>query len=160
MARSDYPAMLANLQPGQVVQTLNERVKRINKVNLEIADWLQERRRIEEQYVLGLRRLAQSRTQNSQSELGVFHVPWTRIVDAVERIAQSHHLFVERLESDVEHPLRLYQQRRDYQNMHNISSNLTTMARDLEGAQDKSDKISKKGAKASSQKVDEASVKL
>lgn len=30
----------------------------------------QERRRIEEQYVLGLRRLAQSRAPNSQSELG------------------------------------------------------------------------------------------
>lgn len=44
--------------------------------------------------------------------------------------------------------------------MHNISSNLTAMARDLEGAQDKSDKLNRKGAKASSQKVDEASAKL
>lgn len=31
----------ANLQPGQAVQTLNDRVKRINKINIEIADWLQ-----------------------------------------------------------------------------------------------------------------------
>ncbi|OAA35936.1 Fes/CIP4 domain-containing protein [Metarhizium rileyi] len=160
MARSDYPAMLANLQPGQAVQTLNDRVKRINKVNLEIADWLQERRRVEEQYVLGLRRLAQSKTPNSQSELGVFQIPWTRILDAIERIAQSHHLFAERLETDVEQPLRVYQQRRDYQTMHNIFSNLATMARDLESAQDKSDKLNRKGAKASSQKVDEASAKL
>lgn len=35
----------ANLQPGQAVQTLNDRVKRVNKINLEIADWLQVRRR-------------------------------------------------------------------------------------------------------------------
>ncbi|PHH81393.1 hypothetical protein CDD83_3601 [Cordyceps sp. RAO-2017] len=41
LARAEYPGMLAHLQPGQAVQTLNERVKRINKINLEIADWLQ-----------------------------------------------------------------------------------------------------------------------
>ena len=35
----------ANLQPGQAVQTLNDRVKRINKINIELADWLQVRRR-------------------------------------------------------------------------------------------------------------------
>ncbi|EFY96277.1 Fes/CIP4 domain-containing protein [Metarhizium robertsii ARSEF 23] len=182
MARSDYPAMLAHLQPGQAVQTLNDRVKRINKVNLEIADWLQARTEQNPEFtvrtrvrhhlcllattsdpVLSLSRIATPPKACFTTNLAlfsVFQVPWTRIVDAIERIAQSHHVFAERLESDVEHPLRLYQQRRDYQNMHNISSNLTAMARDLEGAQDKSDKLNRKGAKASSQKVDEASAKL
>lgn len=31
----------ANLQPGQAVQVVNDRLKRIGKVNTEIADWLQ-----------------------------------------------------------------------------------------------------------------------
>ncbi|KAK5991476.1 hypothetical protein PT974_09759 [Cladobotryum mycophilum] len=70
MARAEYPAMLAHLQPGQAVHTVNDRVKRISRLNLEIADWLQERRRIEEQYVMGMRKLAQFKTPNSQSELG------------------------------------------------------------------------------------------
>jgi cystathionine beta-lyase/cystathionine gamma-synthase len=70
LARSEYPAILANLQPGQAVQVLTDRVKRINKINTEIADWLQERRRVEEQYVLGLRKLGQFKVPNSQSELG------------------------------------------------------------------------------------------
>jgi cystathionine beta-lyase/cystathionine gamma-synthase len=35
----------AHLQPGQAVQTLNDRMKRINKINVEIADWLQVRTR-------------------------------------------------------------------------------------------------------------------
>lgn len=59
LARTEYPGMLvsiiqpcptdgadlyqAHLQPGQATQTLNDRVKRINKINLEIADWLQVR---------------------------------------------------------------------------------------------------------------------
>jgi cystathionine beta-lyase/cystathionine gamma-synthase len=58
------------MQPNQAVQTLNDRVKRINRINLEIADWLQERRRVEEQYVMGLKRLGQFRVPNAQSELG------------------------------------------------------------------------------------------
>lgn len=31
----------ANLQPNQAVQVVNERLKRIGKINTEIAEWLQ-----------------------------------------------------------------------------------------------------------------------
>jgi len=44
--------------------------------------------------------------------------------------------------------------------MTTIQGNLASMARDLEDAQDKSDKLSKKGGKASALKVDAASSKL
>ncbi|KAG5984457.1 hypothetical protein E4U55_004677 [Claviceps digitariae] len=132
-ARTEYPAMLASLQPGQAARTLNDRVKRISKVNLEIADWLQERRRVEEQYVLSLRRLAQSnKGPYSLSELGVFQPSWSRIVNAVETIAQSHHMFAEKLEEDLEQPLRSFQQRQDCVNMHEMSSNLSALARKIE----------------------------
>lgn len=160
LARTEYPGMLAHLQPGQAVHTLNDRVKRINKINLEVADWLQERRRVEEQYALGLRKLAQQKAPNALSELGVFQGPWARIVESVERIAHSHHAFAEHVEKDVEFPLRAYQQRRDYQNMHNISSNLGIMAKDLEDAQDKLERLNRKGNKASIPKVDAATAKL
>ncbi|KAG5939161.1 hypothetical protein E4U53_007867 [Claviceps sorghi] len=132
-ARTEYPAMLASLQPGQAARTLNERVKRISKVNLDIADWLQERRRVEEQYVLGLRRLAQSnKGPYSPSELGVFQPSWSRIINAVETIAQSHHMFAEKLEEDLEQPLRSYQQRQDCLNMHEMSGNLSALAKKIE----------------------------
>jgi cystathionine beta-lyase/cystathionine gamma-synthase len=70
MARAEYPAMLAALQPGQAVQTLTERMKRMTRVNNEVADWLQERRRVEDQYVQGLKKLTQFKVPNGQSELG------------------------------------------------------------------------------------------
>jgi hypothetical protein len=38
---SSADAVKASLQPGQAVAALNERVKRVGKINLEIADWLQ-----------------------------------------------------------------------------------------------------------------------
>jgi hypothetical protein len=44
--------------------------------------------------------------------------------------------------------------------MHTISHNLGAMAKDLEDAQEKSDKVNKKGGKASAQKADTASARL
>lgn len=38
---TSYLSAQANLQPGQAVQVVNDRLKRIGKVNTEIADWLQ-----------------------------------------------------------------------------------------------------------------------
>ncbi|KAH6971589.1 Muniscin C-terminal mu homology domain-containing protein [Ilyonectria sp. MPI-CAGE-AT-0026] len=160
MARTEYPAMLANLQPSQAVQTLTDRVKRINRVNSEVADWLQERRRVEDQYVQSLRKLAQFKVPNAQTELSVFQAPWNRIVDSVESIAHSHHLFGERIEKDLEFPLRNFHHRTDAQNMNTMASNLASMARDLEDAQNQSDKLSRKGGRANTQKVDAASSRL
>lgn len=90
----------------------------------------------------------------------VFQVPWSRIIESVERNAQSHQLFADRLGNDVEQPLRAFPQRQDTQNMTNIANNLATMARELDDARSQSDKLTKKGGKASTQKVDLASSKL
>lgn len=66
---------------------LDERLKLIGKVNSDVADWLavgdwgldmtelnlrghQERRRVEEAYVQGLRKLASRRPQDASQELG------------------------------------------------------------------------------------------
>ncbi|KAF5644586.1 SYP1 with a potential role in actin cytoskeletal organization [Fusarium sp. NRRL 52700] len=160
MARAEYPAMLATLQPSQAVQTLNERMKRMARVNTEIADWLQERRRVEDQYVQGLKKLATFKVPNSQSELGVFQAPWNRIIDSTENIAHSHHQLADRIERDIEHPLRNFANRKDVQNMNTMSSNLSTMARDLEESQNQVDKLTKKGGRANTSKVDAASSKL
>jgi F-BAR domain only protein len=90
----------------------------------------------------------------------VFQAPWDKILQSVDAAAHSHHLFSTRLEKDVELPLRAFAQRKEMQNMHTITANLTAMARDLEDAQEKSDKLSKKGGKANVQKLDAATSRL
>ncbi|KAK3938207.1 Muniscin C-terminal mu homology domain-containing protein [Diplogelasinospora grovesii] len=160
LSRSEYPAMLANLHPNQAVQALSDRIKRISKVNQEIADWLQERRRVEEQYVNGLRKLLVFKVPNNASELGVFQQPWDKILQSTDNIAASHQLFAQRIEKDVEHALRSFQNKKEMQNIHTIGANLHTMARELDDAQEKSDKLTRKGAKANSQKVDQAASRL
>ncbi|KAI0889150.1 Muniscin C-terminal mu homology domain-containing protein [Annulohypoxylon maeteangense] len=160
LQRAEYPAMLANLHPNQAVHSLNDRVKRISKVNTEIADWLQERRKVEEQYVLALKRLTQFRVPNAQSELGTFQSQWDKILQSADAVAMSHHIFATKIEKDVEAPLRTFGQKKEMLNIQTIQSNLQNMARELEDAQERSEKLSKKGGKASAQKVDLAAGKL
>ncbi|KAK4034744.1 Muniscin C-terminal mu homology domain-containing protein [Parachaetomium inaequale] len=160
LSRSEYPAMLANLQPSQAVQALSDRVKRITRANQEIADWLQERRRVEEQYVAGLRKLLVFKVPSAASELGIFQAPWDKILQSTDGIAASHQLFAQRIDKDVEQPLRNFQNKKEMQNMHTISANLNTMARELDDATDKSEKLSRKGGRANAQKVDQAASRL
>ncbi|QSZ32769.1 hypothetical protein DSL72_002348 [Monilinia vaccinii-corymbosi] len=159
--RQEYPAMLDRLQPGAASAKLNDRVKRMNKVNTEIADWLQERRKIEEQYATGLRKLARKPLQETGGDLGVFDSPWRKIVNSVELIADSHHNLSDRIAKDVEQPLRQFAtQNREMQGMTTIQGNLTSMAKEFEDAHHASEKLSKKGGKASAQKVENAAAKL
>ncbi|KAH6634847.1 Muniscin C-terminal mu homology domain-containing protein [Chaetomium sp. MPI-SDFR-AT-0129] len=160
LSRSEYPAMLANLQPSQAVQALSDRVKRITRANQEIADWLQERRRVEEQYVAGLRKLLVFKVPNAASELGIFQAPWDKILSSTDGIAASHQLFAQRIDKDVEQPLRNFQNKKEMQNMHTISANLSAMAKELDDATDKSEKLNRKGGKANAQKVDQAAARL
>ncbi|OTB06450.1 hypothetical protein M426DRAFT_318865 [Hypoxylon sp. CI-4A] len=160
LSRAEYPAMLANLHPNQAVHALNDRVKRISKVNTEIADWLQERRKVEEQYVQGLKRLTQFRVPNAQSELGTFQAQWDKILQSADAVAMSHHIFATKIEKDVETPLRSFHQRKEMLNLQTIQGNLQNMARELEDSQERVEKLSKKGGKASAQKVDLAAGKL
>ncbi|KAI3338736.1 Muniscin C-terminal mu homology domain-containing protein [Ustulina deusta] len=160
LSRAEYPAMLDCLQPGQAVTVLTDRVKRITKVNNEIADWLQERRKVEEQYAQGLRRLTQLRVPNSQSELGSFQAQWDKILQSAEFVATSHHTFAIHIEKEVETPLRMFDVKKEMQNIQTMQGNLQKVARELEEAQEKSDRLARKGGKASAQKVDMAASKL
>jgi hypothetical protein len=90
----------------------------------------------------------------------VFQSPWARVMEAVETIAQSHHLLAQRIEQDVENPLRVFQQKKDSMNMTTMANTLSTTAKEYDDAKDKSEKLSKKGGKASTQKVDVATGKL
>lgn len=82
------------------------------------------------------------------------------MLQATDSIAASHHLFVQRIEKDVEQPLRQFHGRKEVHNMQTMSTNLATIGKELEDAQDKSDKLSRKGGKASALKVDAATVRL
>ncbi|MCJ1479761.1 hypothetical protein MMC13_008447 [Lambiella insularis] len=157
LSRQEYPALLTLLQPTEAVSVLNERVRLIAKVNADIADWLLERRRIEDAYAQGLKRLVGRRQQDGAASLGVFHTPWQSIVSSTETLADSHAALAQKIEADVEQPLRIFQNKnREMQGISTIQGNLAALAKELDEAQKKSERVLAKGGKAGTQKVSSA----
>ncbi|KAF2007697.1 hypothetical protein P154DRAFT_558108 [Amniculicola lignicola CBS 123094] len=154
LQRKDYPALLDSLSPTQAVAVLNDRMRTVTHLNVHIADWLQERRRVEELYVQGLRKLANKRPPDESSDMGIFTTPWQKIVSATESTAESHHQLAIKIEADVERPLReFYASNREVQAMSTISGNLQAMAKDIENSKKKAEKLRDKGSKAAAGKV-------
>ncbi|KAH7091153.1 Muniscin C-terminal mu homology domain-containing protein [Paraphoma chrysanthemicola] len=157
LQRKEYPALLTTLSPAQAVNVLNDRMSHVDRLNAQIADWLQERRRVEELYVQGLRKLANRHPPDESSDLGIFSTPWQKIVGATEAVAQSHEHLARKIEADVERPLREYfRGNREVQAMGNISGNLAATAKDIDSAQKKTTKLKDKGAKAKASAVADA----
>ncbi|KAF1963506.1 hypothetical protein CC80DRAFT_486879 [Byssothecium circinans] len=154
LQRKEYPGLLDDLPPAQAVAVLNDRMKHVSDLNTHIADWLQERRRVEEQYVQSLRKLANKHPPDESSDLGVFSTPWQKIVGATEAVAESHHQLAQKIEADVERPLREFAStNREVQAMSTISGNLSSMAREIDSAKSKAEKLRNKGAKAKASSV-------
>lgn len=90
----------------------------------------------------------------------IFQAPWDKILQSTDGLAASHQLFAQRIDKDVEQPLRNFQDKKEMKNIQTISANLQTMAKELDDATEKSDKLSRKGGKANAQKVDQATARL
>ncbi|KAF2421828.1 hypothetical protein EJ08DRAFT_690123, partial [Tothia fuscella] len=154
LSRQDYPGMLTHIPPGQAVKILNDRIRYIGRVNVEVADWLQERRRIEEQYAQSMRKLAGKPFSDEASDLGIFSTPWQKIVSSTQALAESHYNLSQNIGRDVELPLRDFAtQNAEMQAIATITGNIQSLGRDVENAQKKADKLKDKGGKAAAGKV-------
>ncbi|SMQ51779.1 unnamed protein product [Zymoseptoria tritici ST99CH_1A5] len=155
MDRPDYPGLLQQLQPAQAADILNDRVRQVGRLNTTIADWLQERTRLEEQYAAGLRKLARQKVDDA--DLGIFTVPWNTMTSSLETLAESHTGLATRIQADIERPLREYAtNNRDMQAMTTVQGNLNSLAKEVEKGQQKVEKLRVKGEKADANKVADA----
>lgn len=161
-------------------------MKSIGKVNSDIADWIavcdqglntmeiyscdhQERRRVEEAYAQGLKKLANRRPHDASQELGyesaalsldqqtltrasIFRTPWQSIVSSMNSRAESHAALATNMQSDVERPLLEFQSKsREMNAVTTVQGNLAAMAREVDGAHKKATKLA--GGKTSTIKV-------
>lgn len=90
-------------------------------------------------------------SQNSCSALisrSIFRTPLKSIVSSTESLAQSHSILAQNIEVDIEKPLREYQTKnKEMRAMTTIQGNLASIAKDLEVAQKRAEKV--KGGKSS-----------
>jgi F-BAR domain only protein len=75
-------------------------------------------------------------------------MPWQRIVSGTENLAQSHETLAAKIETDIEAPLRQFQNKnREMTGMTTIQGNLASISKDFEIAQKKADKLKDKGSR-------------
>jgi len=91
----------------------------------------------------------------------VFHGAWQRIVKASASIAQSRQIYNQKLEVEVEKPIRDFMTtNREWSGFKTMEGNLSAIAKNIELAEEKSEKLKKKGRRAESGKVAEAANSL
>lgn len=84
----------------------------------------------------------------------IFSTPWQKIVEATAAVAESHHQLAQKIEADVERPLRDFAAtNREVQAMSTISGNLAAMAREIDVTKKKAEKLRDKGSKAKASSV-------
>lgn len=82
----------------------------------------------------------------------IFRTPWQSIVSSMESLGQSHSILAQKIESDVERPLKEYQTKnREMQAMSTIQGNLAAVAKDVDGAHKRASKLN--AGKSSANKV-------
>ncbi|RPB20593.1 hypothetical protein L211DRAFT_792023 [Terfezia boudieri ATCC MYA-4762] len=157
LSRTEYPSILTSLHPTPAVTILRERLRKGQSLNTEVADWLQERRKVEELYAQGLLKLARKQPPGDQSELGIFRIAWDRIINSTSQLAASHQHFAQKIDTEVERPLREFAAtNRDWAGLKTYEGNLTGIAKQIDNAEEKADKLRKKGARAQAARVAEA----
>ena len=117
----------------------------------------QERRRIEDVYAQSLSKLTKRPLPNESSELGIFSGPWSRIVDSTGALATAHHEFAHKLDVEVERLIRDFALRnQEWSGMKTMEVNLSATAKAIDVAEERVEKLRKRGQKAKAQQVAEA----
>lgn len=88
-------------------------------------------------------------------------MPWTTLTGAADTLADSHATLAIKIESDVEQPLRNFvTTNREMSQISTVQGNIGSLAKDVQKAQEKTDKLAGKGERAETGKVATANSEL
>ena len=131
MSRTEYAtAMLSNVPPLQASLVLEDRLVTARNLNEQIAEWIKDRARIEEDYANELGRLS-TRVISDLRTLGMFSPVWRQIVSSAESDSVSSSILAQKLRQEVEAPLRGYFERSKQDQMKALQDGLDNSARTL-----------------------------
>lgn len=90
-------------------------------------------------------------SSGSPDRTRIFQLPWQRIIESTESLAQSHESLAQKIEIDAEAPLRQFATKnREMQGLSTTQANLASVAKDFDNAQKKADKLKDKIGRLSS----------
>ena len=83
--------------------------------------------------------------------------PWARIIESTSALAGCHQQFAQKIEMEVERPIRDFVNRNaEWAGMRIMETNLGAVAKSIDAAEERSEKLRKRGQKAKAQQVAEA----
>lgn len=78
-------------------------------------------------------------------------------MESTAAIAQAHQLLADKIDAEVERPIREFVLRNnDWAGMKNLEGNLTVLAKTIDSAEERAEKLKKRGTKAKAQQVADA----
>ncbi|KAK9324791.1 Muniscin C-terminal mu homology domain-containing protein [Lipomyces orientalis] len=150
LTRMEYAdKILSSLPPADAVTVLRDRLGSASRANEEIAEWIDERYRIEQQYASALARLSTRSipTDIATAGLGTFVEVWSKFLESTSALAGASQSFANKLSTEIVGPVRSYaNSNQDWAEMRAIQENLSSVAREIESAEDKVEKYKKKGS--------------
>nr|POE96535.1 cytoskeletal protein syp1 [Quercus suber] len=140
------------VEPSQAVDILQDRMRQVGKLNTAIADWLQ-------MPILGAYTESSELSHYCHTDRNhsVFSVSWDTLTDSTNTLADSHAALASKIEVDVELPLRNFvASSRGVTGLTTMQGNLRSMAKDVEAALAKVEKLGQKGDRVDSSKLADA----
>ncbi|KAK9450441.1 uncharacterized protein V1518DRAFT_382069, partial [Limtongia smithiae] len=151
LTRSKYAdKILSALSPTSAVSVLDDRLEYARLAGDQIADWLEQRYKIEQRYATDLAALS-ARVMGpdvSTIGLGSFTGVWNKFVESTATLAGASHSFANKISSEMMSPIRQHGERSPaLVEMPAIQQNLARVAQDIDEAEEKAEKYKRKGSK-------------
>jgi hypothetical protein len=159
MARTEYgDAILPACTPERAVDIMRHRLNQAKLANDEIADWIKERTKIEDNYAQELDKLGRRPPISNEAGLGTFTATWNDIIKSARENAKTSMDFARKVRSDIETPIRNFTSRSpQWADVRTIHDGLSGVAKNLEESEDHYAKVrhnkKKAGAKTEAAQV-------
>jgi hypothetical protein len=86
----------------------------------------------------------------------IFSAPWQRIVESTSALSGAHNQFAQKIADEVEKPIREFATKNsDWSSMKSLETNLGSIAKTVDSAEERAEKLRKRGQKAKPQQVAE-----
>ncbi|KAK7206604.1 Muniscin C-terminal mu homology domain-containing protein [Myxozyma melibiosi] len=153
LSRSEYAdKILSSISPAEAVTLLGDRLQYARKANEELANWIEERYRIELEYATALAKLSSRNISADVQEagLGSFAAVWGKVAESTNTLAGASQSFANKLQAEIIHTLKRHASLdggdREWSEMRMIQTNLATLADDVASAEEKVEKYKRKGS--------------
>jgi len=160
--RKQFVEAFLTEKPKDGIDIVQQRLRKTQKLNDELAEYFKERAIIEDHYAKSLVKLSKKLFITEKSTLGTMMPLWNKLSDEITEIATIHAVLAQRIAEEVEKPLRgSLSNDNNLSSVKNMDLSMSKYAKEYDELQLKLQKHQKIAEKAGSgKKLEDANAKL